>query len=133
MDLNKAIIIGHLVQNPVAAKTTSGGDVAHCSLATNYVWRDYKTKEKKEAVEFHNIVAWGSNAKVINQYLKKGDKLYVEGRLQTRKWTDKAGQTHYKTEIVVSNLIMLGGAKKDSKSDDLAPEDISVEEVSIEE
>jgi single-strand DNA-binding protein len=133
MDLNKAILIGNLGKDPVVSRTPSGAEVAHFSLATNYVWRDYKTKEKKEAVEFHAIVAWGATAKTVSQYLKKGDKVYIEGRLQTKKWTDKTGLVHYQTEVVVSNLIMLSGPAKGKKDEEVTAEDISVEEVSIEE
>jgi len=133
MDLNKVILIGNLGKDPVITRTASGAEVARFSLATNYVWRDYKTKEKKEAVEFHNVVAWGATAKIVADYLKKGDKIYVEGRLQTRKWTDNVKQVHYQTEIVIANLIMLGSAAKTKKDEELTAEDISVEEVAIEE
>lgn len=133
MDVNKVTLLGRLVKSPIAKSLPSGQELAIFTLATNYLWRDAKTKEKKESVEFHPVVAWGRIAKVANKYLTKGDKIYLEGRLKTRTWEDKAKQKHYKTEIVASELNMLGGKKKEAKkSEDLMAEDITIEEVPIE-
>jgi len=135
MNLNKVTLIGNLTRNPIAKSLTSGTEVALITVATNHVFRDKETKEKRETVEFHPVVAWGRLAEIINQYLTKGSKVYLEGRLHTRSWEDKDKQVHYKTEVIASDLIMLGGGQKkeESKSDELAEEEISVEEVPVEE
>lgn len=105
------------------------------SVATNHQWRDYKSKQMKKAVEFHNIVAWGKIADVAAKYLKKGNRIFVEGRLQTRSWQDKTGIKHARTEIVADQLIMLGAAKRASESTvgetELAHEEVSPEELPV--
>ncbi|PIT90241.1 MAG: single-stranded DNA-binding protein [Candidatus Komeilibacteria bacterium CG10_big_fil_rev_8_21_14_0_10_41_13] len=135
MDLNKVSLIGNLIKDPAAKSLPSGTEISVFTVATNHVWKDQETKEKKESVEFHPVVAWGRLAEIINRYLSKGSKVYLEGKLKTRSWQDKNNQTHYKTEVVASELIMLGGgSKKEEKGqDDLAEEEISVEEVPVEE
>lgn len=134
MDVNKTILLGRLIKDPVAKTLPTGSEISTYTLATNYQWRDSKTKEKKESVEFHNIICWGNIAKVANKYLTKGSLVYLEGRLKTNNWDDKDGKKQYKTEIVVSEMNMLGGGKKkeENKQDELAVEDISVEEVPLE-
>lgn len=133
MDVNKVTLLGRLVKDPVAKTLPSGQEIAIFSMATNYQWRDAKTKERKEAVEFHPIVAWGKIAKVVKKYLTKGRQVYLEGRLKTRTWDDKAGQKHYKTEIMATELSLLaGGKKKEAKPDELVPEEVTVEEVPVE-
>jgi single-strand DNA-binding protein len=133
MDLNKVSLIGNLVKEPVMRKIPSGQTVATSAIATNYIWRDLKTKKQKKSVEFHNIVAWGHLADVMAEYLKKGAKVYVEGRLQNRSWDDKDGKKHYMTEVVVEDLIMLGHRTKDSKTqksaEALAKEEPAVEDM----
>lgn len=135
MDVNKVTLLGRLIKDPVAKMLPSGQEIALFTVATNYMWRDTKTKEKKESVEFHPIVAWGKIAKVVNKYLTKGSQIYLEGRLTTRSWEDRNNQKHYKTEVVASEMNMLGGGKKkeEAKQDELAQEEIAVEEVPVEE
>ena len=133
MDLNKVNLIGNLTQDPELRNLPSGQSVVLFNVATNYNWNDVKTKEKKSRADFHRIVAWGRLAEIITTYLKKGSKVYLEGRLQNRSWEDKAGQKKYATEVVASDLIMLGGSqKKESIGDETAKEDIEVEEIQAE-
>lgn len=104
MYLNKVFLYGNLTRDPEARALPSGGQVTTFSLATNRVYKD-KNGAKQETVEFHNVVAFGRSAELINQYCKKGKGLFVEGRLQTRSWDDKeTGQKKYRTEIVVDNF-----------------------------
>ena len=107
MDLNKVMIIGRLTRDPEIKTIPSGQAVASFSLATNRVWTD-NAGQKQEAVEYHNIVAWRRLAEICGQYLRKGSKIYIEGRLQTRKWQGQDGQDRYTTEIVASEMQMLG-------------------------
>lgn len=113
MDLNKVMIIGNVVRDPEMRSTPGGQNVSSFSIATNLVWKD-QSGQKQEKAEFHNIVAWRRLAEISSQYLKKGSKIYVEGRLQTRSWDDPNGVKRYRTEIIAENMIMLdrigGGA-----------------------
>lgn len=138
MNLNKAMIIGNLTREPETRNLPSGQSVASFSVATNRRWKDAKTGEKKESVEFHNIVAWGKLADICSQYLKKGSKVYLEGRLQTRSWNDQSGNKKYRTEIVAENMIMLDRAgtvpeaedtKVPPKDEQPAEEEINVEDI----
>lgn len=106
MDLNKAMIIGRLTADPEIRSTPAGQNVASFSLATNFTWTD-ASGQKQEKVEFHNIVAWRRLAEIIGQYLKKGAKIYIEGRLQTRNWVGQDNLKRYRTEIIAENMIML--------------------------
>jgi single-strand DNA-binding protein len=106
MNLNKAIVIGNLTRDPEARTLPSGQAVSSFGLATNRVWFDASTKEKKQQVEFHNIVAFGKLAEICNQYLKKGTLAMIEGRIQTRNWQDQSGVTKYRTEIVAEKMQM---------------------------
>ncbi len=117
MNLNKAMIIGNLTRDPEVKTTPSGQNVATFSVATNRVWTNAQG-QKQEAVEYHNIVAWGKLAEICGQYLNKGKKVYVEGRLQTRDWQGQDGVKRYKTEIVIENMIMLdrGGSPAGSSA-----------------
>lgn len=108
MNLNKAMIIGNLTRDPEIRTTPNGQTVASFSVATSYVWKD-QSGQKQEKTEFHNIVAWSKLADIISQYVKKGTKVYVEGRLQTREWAGQDNVKRYRTEIIAENLIMLGG------------------------
>lgn len=111
MNLNKAMIIGNLTRDPEVRNTPSGQTVASFSVATSFVWND-QSGQKKENVEFHNIVAWRRLAEICGQYLKKGSKVYIEGRLQTRTWQDKnTNAKMYKTEIIADNMIMLSSSQ----------------------
>jgi single-strand DNA-binding protein len=109
MNLNKAMIIGNLTRDPEVKTTPSGITVASFAVATNRVWTDQQG-QKKENVEFHNVVAWRRLAEICGQYLHKGSKIYIEGRLQTRDWTGQDGVKRYRTEIIAENMIMLDRA-----------------------
>jgi len=103
MNLNKAIIIGNLTQNPEVRKTPTGKSVASFTIATNNVWVN-QNGEKQEQAEFHSIVAWGKLADIVGQYLAKGRLCMVEGKIQTRNWVDQNGTKHWKTEIIAENI-----------------------------
>ncbi len=103
MNLNKAIIIGNLTQNPEIRKTPAGKSVASFTIATNSVWTN-QAGERQEQAEFHSIVAWGKLADIVGQYLAKGRLCMVEGKIQTRSWTDQTGAKHWKTEIIAENI-----------------------------
>jgi len=107
MDLNKATLIGNLTRDPESKTTPNGQNVCSFGIATNLVWKD-ASGEKQTRAEFHNIVAWRKLAEICGQYLKKGSKVYVEGRLQTQSWEGEDGVKRYRTEIVLDNMIMLG-------------------------
>jgi single-strand DNA-binding protein len=106
MNLNKAMIIGNLTRDPESKATPAGASVATFSVATNFIWTD-QSGQKQERVEFHNIVVWRKLAEICGQYLKKGSKVYIEGRLQTRDWVGQDGVKRYRTEIIAENMIML--------------------------
>lgn len=106
MDLNKAMLIGNVTKDPEVKVTPSGQTVATFGIATNTNWVD-KSGVKQEKAEFHNIVAWSKLAEIIGKYVKKGGKVFVEGRMQTRSWDDPSGVKKYRAEIVADNLIML--------------------------
>lgn len=107
MSLNKVLLIGNLTRDPELRSTPSGQSVANFAIATNRVWKDPQSGEKKEAVEFHNIVMWRRLAEIAGQYLRKGSKIFLEGRLQTRSWQDQSGTKKYMTEVVAENMQML--------------------------
>lgn len=109
MNLNKAMIIGNLTRDPEMRATASGQNVASFSVATSLTWTDNAGQQQKKT-EFHNIVAWRKLAEICGQYLKKGSKVYIEGRLQTTDWTGQDGVKRYRTEIVAENMIMLDRA-----------------------
>ncbi len=106
MDLNRATLIGRLTRDPELRNTNSGQSVTSFGLATNRYWKG-QDGQKQEAVEFHNIVMWGKLAEIASQYLGKGRRIYIEGRLQTREWTGQDGVKRRTTEIVSDNMIML--------------------------
>src|SRR3989338_4115095 len=109
MDLNKVMLIGNVVRDPDIRTTPSGQSVASFSIATNFVWKD-KEGQRQQRAEFHNIVAWRRLGEIVGQYLKKGSKVYLEGRLQTRSWDDQNGIKRFRTEVVADNMIMLDKA-----------------------
>ncbi len=143
--LNKAQIIGNLTREPELKQTNNGQPVCTFGVATNRYWTDSSGAKRDEA-EYHNIVAWGKLAEICGQYLKKGTKVFIEGRLQTRNWEDDAGTKHYRTEIVANDMIILtpkgapveGGydaapasaapapaaAAVNNSADDISPEDL---------
>jgi len=107
--VNKVILIGNLGKDPEVKYTPSGTAVAKFSLATNERFKD-KAGEWQDRTEWHNIVAWQRLAEIIGEYVKKGSKIYIEGRLQTSSWDDKeSGQKKYKTEVIASDLVLLSG------------------------
>lgn len=108
--LNRATIIGHLTRDPELRTTPNGQSVSNFSVATNRRWTD-AAGQTQEASEFHDIVAWGKVAEIVSTYLHKGDRAYLEGRLQTRSWEGQDGVKRYRTEIVAENLIMLSPRK----------------------
>ena len=109
--INKAIIIGTLGRDPEVRYTAGGSAVANLRVATNESWKDKQTGEKKEATEWHSVVLFGKLGEIAGEYLKKGRTVYIEGRLQTRKYQDKEGVERYSTEIVASDMQMLGGGE----------------------
>ncbi|MGH8248957.1 MAG: single-stranded DNA-binding protein [Gammaproteobacteria bacterium] len=106
--INKVILIGNLGNDPEVRYTSGGSAVANVSLATTESWRDKESGEQQEKTEWHRIVFFGRLAEIVSEYLKKGSQIYVEGRLQTRKWQDKEGHDRYSTEIVANEMQMLG-------------------------
>jgi len=118
--VNKAIIVGTLGDDPTIRATSNGTVTASISVATNESWKDKTTGEQKEATEWHRIVAFGRLAEIMQEYLTKGSQVYIEGKLQTRKWTDKEGAERYTTEINAREMQMLGG-KGSRKDENTAP------------
>lgn len=115
--LNKVQLIGNVTAQPEIRETPGGQKVATFSLATNRSWKD-ATGARQDQAEYHNIVVWGNLAGIVESYVGKGKKLYIEGRLQTRSWEDQAGAKKYKTEIVCESLLMLSGGANDREGDD---------------
>ncbi len=115
--INKVILIGNLGNDPDIRYTASGAAVANISLATAESWRDKESGEQQERTEWHRIVFFGRLAEIVGEYLRKGSQVYVEGRLQTRKWQDKEGHDRYTTEIVANEMQMLGGRASSSGYD----------------
>ena len=106
--VNKVILIGNLGGDPEVRYTPSGAAVANVNLATNESWTD-RSGERQERTEWHRLVFWSKLAEIAGQYLRKGSKVFVEGRLQTRSWDDQSGQKRYTTEVVVNDMQMLDG------------------------
>lgn len=115
MDLNRVMIIGNVTRQPELRSTSTGQSVATFGVATNQQWTD-KDGNKQQRAEFHNIVAWGKLGEICNQYLAKGSKVYLEGRLQTREWEAPDGQKRNRTEIVLDQMIMLDRKKADQST-----------------
>ena len=106
--VNKVILVGNLGADPESRFFPNGDAVANVNIATTDTWKDKQTGEKKEATEWHRVVFHRRLAEIVVQYLKKGSQVYVEGSLKTRKWTDKEGVDRYTTEVVASEMKMLG-------------------------
>jgi single-strand DNA-binding protein len=106
--INKAIIVGHLGKDPDVRYTPNGGAVANVTIATTEQWKDKQSGEQQEKTEWHRVVFFGRLGEIAGEYLKKGSQVYVEGRLQTRKWQGNDGQDRYTTEIVANEMQMLG-------------------------
>ena len=116
--LNKVQLIGNLGRDPDIRHNQAGDPIANLSVATSESWRDKQTGDKRERTEWHRVVIFGKVAEVAEKYLRKGSKIYLEGQLQTRKWTDQSGQDRYTTEIVLrpyrGELVMLSGNRDDA-------------------
>ncbi|MEK7595763.1 MAG: single-stranded DNA-binding protein [Patescibacteria group bacterium] len=111
--VNKVILVGNLTRDPEMRYTPQGHAVTTFGLATNRAWK--VEGDRKEETEFHNIVAWNKLAELCTQLLKKGTKVFIEGRLQTRDWVDDKGVKHYKTEIVAEDMVVLGGRRENEQ------------------
>lgn len=119
--LNKAILIGHLWKDPETRYTANGDAVCNFSVATSEEWKDKASGEKKEATEWHRISVFGKLAEICGKYLLKGSLVYVEGKITTRKWTDKEGKERYTTEIRADQMKMLGGKPKEEDKAERRP------------
>lgn len=107
--VNKVILVGNLGKDPEVRYMPNGNAVANITLATSETWKDKQTGEPQEKTEWHRIVLFRRLGEIAGEYLKKGSQVYIEGRLQTRKWQDNSGNDRYTTEIVADNMQMLGG------------------------
>ena len=107
--VNKVILVGNLGKDPDVKYTASGAAVANITVATSESWNDKQTGEKQEKTEWHRVVFFRRLAEIAGEYLRKGSQVYIEGKLQTRKWQDQSGQDRYTTEIVANEMQMLGG------------------------
>ena len=110
--VNKVILVGNLGKDPEIRHLENGAAVANFSIATSENYKDRKTGEKVSQTEWHNIVAWRGLAEIAEKYLKKGHKVYIEGKLKTRTWQDQDGNNRYSTEVITDNLTMLGNANQ---------------------
>lgn len=145
MDLNRVTLLGRLARDPELKSLPTGKSVATFAVATGRVWTDQQGQKQQQS-EFHNIVMWGKMAEVAHQYLRKGSRIYVEGRLQTRDWTGQDGVKRYRTEIVSDNMIMLdskgsnpgtapvgaapsGSSAVPSPAEEVVEEEIKVEDI----
>ena len=107
--INKVILVGNLGQDPDVRYTANGAAVANISIATTEQWTDKQSGQKQERTEWHRVVLFGRLGEIAGEYLRKGSQVYIEGKLQTRKWQDQGGQDRYTTEIVANDMQMLGG------------------------
>jgi len=107
--INKVILVGHLGADPESRAMPSGRNVTNLRLATSESWKDKQSGEQKERTEWHAIVLYDRLGEVASEYLRKGSQVYIEGRIQTRKWQDKEGKDRYTTEIIANDMQMLGG------------------------
>ena len=128
--VNKVILVGNLGRDPEVRYTPGGQAVANFTVATNEAWTD-KSGQKQERTEWHRIVVWGKQAELCGEYLTKGRQVYIEGRLQTREWTNKEGAKQYTTEVVANQVVFLSGGERgqgrsasrgaNTSSDDFGP------------
>ena len=114
--VNKVILVGHLGDAPEVKYMPSGSAVTNLSIATTEAWKDKQTGEKQEKTEWHRVVLFARLAEIAGEYLRKGSQVYIEGRLQTRKWQTKDGQDRYTTEIVANDMQMLGSGAGPNRS-----------------
>ena len=130
--LNKVLIIGNLGSDPEIKYTSSGSAVANLSIATSDRWKDRNTGEQKEQVEWHRVVLFSRLAEIAEQYLKKGSKVFVEGKLQTRDWEDAEGKKRYTTEVIAREMTMLdsrSGSDNAPQPQSSGPEDNFEEDI----
>lgn len=111
-DLNKVMLIGRLGKDPETRYSASGAAITNITLATSDKWKDKQTGEQKEKTEWHRVVFFNRLAEIAGEYLTKGKTVYIEGKIQTRKWQDQQGQDRYTTEIVANEMQMLGGREQ---------------------
>jgi len=115
--VNKVILVGNLGADPELKYTPSNRPVCNLNVATNEVWKD-KSGQKQERVEWHRVNVWGDQAEHCSKYLSKGRQVYIEGKLQTRKWQDKEGKNRYSTEVVAERVVFLGGGDSEAMGRD---------------
>ncbi len=115
--INKVILIGNLGADPETRAMPSGMTVANARVATSEQWKDKQTGESKDRTEWHNVAFFGRLGEIAGEYLRKGSKVYIEGKLQTRKWQDKSGNDRYTTEIIANEMQMLDGKRADTGSE----------------
>lgn len=120
--LNKVQIIGHLGADPDTRYMPNGKPVTNIRIATSETWKDKQTGDRKEKTEWHSVVAFEKLAEIMGEYLRKGSKVYVEGKLQTRKWQDKEGKDRYTTEIIAGQMLMLDGKPQGDQAPRRQPE-----------
>ena len=118
--VNKVILVGNLGKDPEIRHLENGATVANFSIATSENYKDRKTGEKVSQTEWHNIVAWRGLAEITEKYLKKGQKVYIEGKLKTRSWQDQDGNNRYSTEVITDNLTMLGSSIQNETTSNLS-------------
>jgi len=108
--INKVILVGNLGRDPEVRYTPNGGAIANLTIATSEQWKDKQTGQNQDRTEWHRVVMFGRLGEIAGEYLKKGSQVYIEGKLQTRKWQDKDGNDRYTTEIVANEMQMLGSS-----------------------
>jgi single-strand DNA-binding protein len=116
MDINKVTLIGKLTRKPESTLSASGQRIATFTVTTNYLWRDSTTKKRKEQINSHRVVVWGKLADIAANYLAKGSRVYIEGRLSYQKFIDRKGVPHWRSDIVGDEIIMLGVKSTERKS-----------------
>ena len=116
--VNRAILVGNLGQDPELKHLEGGRTVVNFSVATNERWKDQKSGEMQERTEWHKVVVWGKPAEVVGRYLAKGRQVFIEGRLQTRKWQDKDGRDRFSTEVVADQVTFLDSGKGAQRGDE---------------
>jgi len=127
--VNKVILVGNLGKDPETRHLENGTAVSSFSLATSESYKDRNTGEIISHTDWHNIVLWRGLAEVADKYMKKGDKVYIEGKLKSRSWQDKEGVTRYTTEVVGDNLVMMGGGNKNNGQNPPPPNEESAPKV----
>ena len=126
--VNKVILIGNLGNDPEVRYGANGNAVTNISVATSESWKDKETGAKKEQTEWHRVTFFNRLAEIVGEYLKKGSKVYIEGMLRTSKWKDKEGVEKYKTEIIASNMQMLGSKFEHKKENNIQQQELATTE-----